>query len=39
MPFVYYLNWVFSNGGFPRPTFPDNHWQLKQSLAKDAAMV
>lgn len=35
MPFVSYLNWVFSNGGFPWPTFPDNHWPLKQALAKD----
>jgi hypothetical protein len=35
MPFVSYLNWVFRNGGFPWPTAPDNHWQLKQALAKD----
>lgn len=35
MPFVSYLNWVFSNGGFPWPTFPNNHWQLKKALAKD----
>ena len=35
MPFVSYLNWVFRNGGFPWPTFPDNHWQLKKALAKD----
>jgi hypothetical protein len=35
MPFVSYLNWVFSNGGFPWPTAPDNHWQLKKALAKD----
>jgi hypothetical protein len=35
MPFVSYLKWVFSNGGFPWPTAPDNHWQLKKALAKD----
>lgn len=35
MPFVSYLNWVFRSGGFPWPTAPDNHWQLKQSLARD----
>jgi hypothetical protein len=35
MPFVSYLNWVFRHGGFPWPTAPDNHWQLKKALAKD----
>ena len=35
MPFVSYLNGVFRNGGFPWPTAPDNHWQLKKALAKD----
>jgi hypothetical protein len=35
MPFVSYLNLVFSNGGFPARTAPDNHWQLKQALARD----
>jgi hypothetical protein len=35
MPFVSYFNWVFSSGGFPGPTFPDNHWPLKKQLAKD----
>jgi hypothetical protein len=35
MPFVSYLNHVFSHGGFPGETLPDNHWQRKQALAKD----
>jgi hypothetical protein len=35
MPFVAYLNWVFRSGGFPWPTAPDNHWQMKQALARD----
>src|ERR1700722_3452664 len=35
MPFVSYLNCVFRNGVFPSPTAPNNHWQLKQALAKD----
>jgi hypothetical protein len=35
MPFVSYLNWVFRSGGFPWSTAPDNHWRLKQALAKD----
>ena len=35
MPFVSYLNWAFSHGGFTWPTAPDNHWQLKKALAKD----
>jgi hypothetical protein len=35
MPFVSYLNQVFRNGGFPGRTAPDNHWQLKQALARD----
>jgi hypothetical protein len=35
MPFVSYLNWVFSSGGFPWPTLPDNQWLLKTALAKD----
>ncbi len=35
MPFVFYLNHVFSNGGFPGRTTPDNQWQLKQALARD----
>jgi hypothetical protein len=35
MPFVSYLNHVFSHGGFPGQTLPHNHWQRKQALAKD----
>jgi hypothetical protein len=35
MPFVSYLNQVFSHGGFPGRAFPHNQWQLKQALAKD----
>jgi hypothetical protein len=35
MPFVSYLNQVFSHGGFPGRTFPHNQWQLKQALARD----
>ena len=35
MPFGSYLNWVFSHGGFPGRTFPDNRWRMKQSLARD----
>ena len=35
MPFVSYLNHVFSRGGFPGQTFPDNQWQLKKALARD----
>lgn len=35
MPFVSYLNHVFSHGGFPGQTLPDNHWHRKQALAKD----
>jgi hypothetical protein len=34
MPFVSYLNQVFSNGGFPGRTFPDNR-PIKQALARD----
>jgi hypothetical protein len=35
MPFVSYLNQVFSNGGFPGRTAPDNQWQINQVLARD----
>jgi hypothetical protein len=35
MPFVSYLNQVFSHGGFPGRTLPHNQWQLKQALARD----
>ena len=35
MPFVSYLNQVFSHGGFPGRTFPHNQWQLKKALARD----
>jgi hypothetical protein len=33
-PFVSYLNHVFSHGGFPGQTLPDNHWHSKQALGK-----
>ena len=35
MQFVSYLNWVFSNGGFPRPTGDTIEWRIKQALATD----
>jgi hypothetical protein len=35
MPFVSYLNHVFSHGGFPGQTLPHNHWQRKRALARD----
>jgi len=35
MPFVSYLNWVFSNGGFPWPTASDSQWRVRQALARD----
>lgn len=36
MPFVGYLNWVFSHGGFPwpTPTASNAQWSIKQSLAQ-----
>jgi hypothetical protein len=35
MPFVSYLNWVFHNGGFPRPTESPQQWKVRRSLAED----
>ena len=35
MPFVSYLNWVFSNGGFPWPTGSESQWRVTQALARD----
>lgn len=35
MPFVSYLNWVFSNGGFPGYSPSPAPWALRQALAKD----
>ena len=35
MPFVSYLNWVFSSGGFPGCSASPAPWALRQSLAKD----
>lgn len=34
MPFVSYLNWVFSNGGFPGPTASESQWRVKDALAQ-----
>jgi hypothetical protein len=39
MPFVSYLNWVFSHGGFPGRTAPDNRWQMKRALARDLLLL
>ena len=35
MPFVSYLNWVFSKGGFPWPSGDDSQWQVRHHLVKD----
>ncbi|MFC5098144.1 hypothetical protein [Amycolatopsis plumensis] len=35
MPFVSYLNWVFSNGGFPWPSGEQGQWELKLRLVGD----
>ncbi|MFC0437400.1 hypothetical protein [Kutzneria buriramensis] len=35
MPFVSYLNWVFSNGGFPWPSGDDAQWDVRYRLVKD----
>ncbi|MFC4068299.1 hypothetical protein [Actinoplanes subglobosus] len=35
LPFVSYLNWVFSDGGFPRPPGDKDWWQLRRRLTKD----
>ncbi|MGX7672606.1 hypothetical protein [Plantactinospora sp. DSM 117369] len=35
MPFVSYLNQVFSHGGFPRWTGSQDEWRIRRALAKD----
>jgi hypothetical protein len=35
MPFVSYLNWAFSEGGFPWDTGAEGEWQIKRRLARD----
>ena len=35
MPFVSYLNWVFSEGGFPWPSGDDNQWPARHRLSRD----
>ncbi|MFI6095804.1 hypothetical protein ACIA8G_09650 [Lentzea sp. NPDC051213] len=35
MPFVAYLNWVFSEGGFPWATGAEGEWRTKRRLAAD----
>jgi hypothetical protein len=35
MPFVSYLNWVFSQGGFPVHTGTREEWRIRQLLAAD----
>jgi hypothetical protein len=35
MPFVSYLNWVFSEGGFPWPSGEPGQWQVRHLLVKD----
>lgn len=35
MPFVSYLNWVFSEGGFPLPSGDRNQWRARHRLVKD----
>ncbi|MBB5907397.1 hypothetical protein [Actinoalloteichus hymeniacidonis] len=35
MPFVSYLNWVFSEGGFPWPSGEDSQWDVRYRLVKD----
>ena len=35
MPFVSYLNWVFSNGGFPWPSGDRNQWRVRRRLVQD----
>lgn len=35
MPFVSYLNWVFSEGGFPWPSGDDRQWRVRHRLVKD----
>ncbi len=35
MPFVSYLNWVFSEGGFPWPSGDPSQWRVRHRLVKD----
>jgi len=35
MPFVSYLNWSFSNGGFPLYSGDPNQWTVRYELVKD----
>lgn len=35
MPFVSYLNWVFSSGGFPGCSASPAPWAVREALAKD----
>ncbi|WP_326952278.1 hypothetical protein [Amycolatopsis sp. NBC_01286] len=35
MPFVSYLNWVFSNGGFPWPSAAEAQWDVRSRLVRD----
>ncbi|MBF9132070.1 hypothetical protein I0C86_24365 [Plantactinospora sp. S1510] len=35
VPFVSYLNWVFSEGGFPWPSGDDDQWQVRHRLVRD----
>jgi hypothetical protein len=35
MPFVSYLNWVFSEGGFPWPSGNDDQLQVRHRLVRD----
>lgn len=35
MPFVSYLNWTFSHGGFPWPTGSKDSWRVTQQLKAD----
>jgi hypothetical protein len=35
MPFVSYLNWAFSEGGFPLPSGDRNQWRVRHRLVKD----
>jgi hypothetical protein len=35
MPFVSYLNWVFSEGGFPWPSGEDSQWEVRLHLVRD----
>ena len=35
MPFVSYLNWVFSEGGFPWPSGEPSEWEVTYHLAQE----